>query len=105
MEIKQPRDCLIINFFGEIHDGSNQILLKTSARDIGADNLHGVDDLVVLELPDGLGTLLAVLLGGLHANELVALLRDDGADLAAVGGRLVELLAQLELELHRLQSG
>ena len=75
------------------------------ARDIRSDNLHGVDDLVVLELSDRLGALLAVFLGRLHTDELVALLGDNGAHLATIGGRLVELLAQLELELHRLEGG
>lgn len=72
--------------------------------DVRPDNLHGVDDLVILELPHRLGTLLAVLLGRLQANELVALLRHHGAHLPAVWSRLVELLAQLELELHRLEG-
>lgn len=49
------------------------------ADDIGADDLHGLDDLVLLELSDDLGALLVRLLGGLNRDELVTLLGDDGS--------------------------
>ena len=52
------------------------------ADDVGAENLHGLDHLLVQELPDGLGALLSGLLGSLHGDELVTLLGDDGGDLA-----------------------
>jgi len=48
--------------------------------------------------------LLVLLLGGLNGDELVALLCDDGLDVATVRGGLLELLSDLELQLHRLQG-
>ena len=51
------------------------------ADDIGSDDLHGLDDLVVLEFPGGLGALMLGVLGGLLGDELVAFLADDGFDL------------------------
>ena len=75
------------------------------ADDVGADDLHGLDDLVVEELPRGLGRLLALLLGGPDRDKLVAILLDDGLALAAVGGGLLELLVQLEGEGHVLEGG
>ncbi len=73
------------------------------ADDVRVDDLHGLHHLVVQELPHRPGALDPLLDGLLDGDELVALLRDHGLDLAAVGGRLVELLPQAELELHRLE--
>ena len=58
---------------------------------------HGVDQLLADQLADALGALLAVLLGLLHSHDLPVLEGDLGADLAAVGGRLVKLLVKLKI--------
>ena len=60
---------------------------------------HGVDQLLADQLADALGALLAVLLGLLHRHDLPVLEGDLGADLAAVGGRLVKLLVKLKILL------
>ena len=86
--------------------GSPSILEPLELLDadyVRVDDLHGLHHLVVQELPHRPGALDALLDGLLDGDELVALLRDHGLDLAAVGGRLVELLPQAELELHRLE--
>ena len=75
------------------------------ANGVGANNLDGQDALVVKEFSGGLGGLLGRVLGSLCADELVSLLNDFRGDGATVGGALVELLAQLELQGHRLQHG
>jgi hypothetical protein len=64
---------------------------------------HGLDDLVTIELSDGLGALLACFLGLLNGNKLVALQGNAGGNFASVGSSLLELLANLKLELHGLK--
>ena len=76
-----------------------------SANGVGANNLDGQDALVVKEFSCRLGGLLGGVLGSLCADELVSLLDNFGGDSTTVGGALVELLAQLELQGHRLQHG
>merc|ERR1719275_500690 len=45
----------------------------------------------------------AIFLGSLNGNELVAVHLDYCLDVASVGGGLVKLLVQFELQLHRLE--
>ena len=59
---------------------------------------HGVDQLLADQLADALGALLAVLLGLLHSHDLPVLKSDQGAHLAAVGGRLIEFLVELKIK-------
>ena len=62
-----------------------QPLELLGADDVAADDLHGLDDLVVAKLSDGLGALLVMLFGSLDRDELVAVLGDDGGDLTTWG--------------------
>merc|ERR1719494_1165637 len=73
------------------------------ADSVCAGDFDGENTLVVEKLPGGLGRLLPLLLGRLDGDKLVSFLGDEGFDLPAVGSLLVKLLAQLELELHRLE--
>ena len=75
------------------------------ADDVSAEDFHRLDDLVVLELSHDPGGLLALLLGRLLRDELVAVLSDDGLDLATVRGRLLKLLPDFKLQLHGFQGG
>ena len=76
-----------------------------SADGVGANNLDGQDALVVKEFSCRLCGLVGGVLGSLCADELVSLLDNFGGDSTTVGGALVELLAQLEFQGHRLQHG
>jgi hypothetical protein len=64
---------------------------------------HGLNDLVHVELSDGLGALLASFLGLLKGNKLVALQGNASGNFKSVGSSLLELLANLKLELHVLK--
>merc|ERR1719494_1355185 len=73
------------------------------ADGVCAGDFDGENTLVVEKLPGGLGRFLALLLGRLDGDELVSLLGHESLDLPAVRSLLVKLLAQLKLELHRLE--
>ena len=60
-----------------------QPLELLGADDVAADDLHGLDDLVVRKLPDGLGALLVMVLGNFDTDECVAILGHDGGDITA----------------------
>ena len=52
------------------------------ADDVAADDLHGLDDLVVLEFSHGAGALLLRLLGSLDRDKFVAILGHNTSDLS-----------------------
>jgi hypothetical protein len=70
---------------------------------IDAIDVHGLNDLVTIELSDGHGALLAGFLGLLNGNKLVALHGNGGGNFVSIGSSLFELLAYLKRELHGLK--
>lgn len=92
-------------WFGFVTFPTLQPLELLHADNVLSDDLHGLGAAGVLELPHHLRRLLALLLGRLHGDELVAVHLDDRLHLPTVRSRLLELLVQLELQLHRLEDG
>merc|ERR1719470_272076 len=73
---------------------------------IHAINGHGVHQLVrAVNLADGLGALLSVLLGLLYSDDLSVLKRNNSRHLATISRSLLKLLPKLELQLHGFQGG
>jgi len=67
---------------------------------------HGLNNLITVEFSDGLGALLARLLGLLDGDKLVAVQGDAGGHLTTVGSGLLELLTNLERtkKIYRMQD-
>merc|ERR1719318_2446129 len=75
------------------------------ADSITAVHSESEDELPSDYFPHGLGALHASLLGRLHGGQLAALQSHYGTHLSAIRCRLIELLAQLELERDSLERG
>ena len=106
---KQLLLLFINNYETDLHRRIGQLTdaleLLDADKVVHAIDGHGLDDLVPVELPDGLGALLAPLLGLLDSHQLVAFQADTGSHLPTIGRRLLELLSNLKLELHGLEGG